>query len=242
MPRVSIITPTFNRQNLLPALWDCVRAQSFQDIEWLIHDDSPQRASMFDAINDPRVTYTHIAQPMKIGAKRNALCKAAQGEIIAHFDDDDFYGPNYIREMVSFMTEQKADFVKLFGFFLYHRTHKTLAYWDLEIDFPLHWVLSRNEEIIATPNNGHMSGKWGYGFSYVFRRKVWETTQFPPDKDHGEDQPFADAAVRSFNSAGKRDFGFSCLHIIHANNMSKSYPQQLLPPNALPDLFPDFRP
>jgi len=29
---------------------------------------------------------------MTIGAKRNALCDAAESEIIAHFDDDDFYG------------------------------------------------------------------------------------------------------------------------------------------------------
>ena len=187
MPRVSIITPTINRQNLLPALWECVRAQSFQDIEWLIHDGSPQPASMFHTINDARVRYTHVPQPMTIGAKRNDLCLAAHGEIIVHFDDDDFYGPPYIRDMVSFMTEQNADFVKLFGFFLYQRAHNILAYWDLERDFPLHFVLAPDGPPYAMPNNGHMSGRWGYGFSYVFRRTVWEATQFP-DRNHGEDQ------------------------------------------------------
>ena len=96
MPRVSIITPTKDRQELLPALWDCVRAQSEQDFEWLVHDGSPQRASIFDAIDDPRVRYMHLPGQMRIGAKRNALCDAAKGEIIAHFDDDDFYGPRYI--------------------------------------------------------------------------------------------------------------------------------------------------
>ena len=29
---------------------------------------------------------------MTIGAKANALCDAAKSEIIAHFDDDHFYG------------------------------------------------------------------------------------------------------------------------------------------------------
>ncbi len=33
-----------------------------------------------------------MQEPMTIGAKRNALCDAAKSEIIAHFDDDDFYG------------------------------------------------------------------------------------------------------------------------------------------------------
>ena len=35
--------------------------------------------------------------------QRNALCAAVKGEIIAHFDDDDFYGLHYIERMVSFM-------------------------------------------------------------------------------------------------------------------------------------------
>ena len=33
-----------------------------------------------------------MPEPMTIAAKRNALCDAAESEIIAHFDDDDFYG------------------------------------------------------------------------------------------------------------------------------------------------------
>ena len=33
-----------------------------------------------------------MPEPMTIGAKTNALCDAAESEIIAHFDDDDFYG------------------------------------------------------------------------------------------------------------------------------------------------------
>lgn len=241
MPRVSIITPTMNRQDFLPALWKCVRAQFEQNFEWLIHDGSPQAASMFNAISDPRVNYMHVPQPqpMTIGAKRNYLCSKAQGEIIVHFDDDDFYGPHYIRDMLLFMTDRNADFVKLFGFFLYQRTHKVLAYWDLETDFPLHFILGPNQVPVVAPNHGSMSGKWGYGFSYVFHRRVWEATQFP-DRDHGEDQPFAAAAVASFRSAGKRDFGCTCLHVIHTSNTARTFPQQILPIGSPQDLFPDF--
>jgi hypothetical protein len=36
-------------------------------------------------------------------------------------------------------------------------------------------------------------------------------------------------------------FAPTCLHIIHAGNTSVTYPQQLLPPQLLPQLFPDFR-
>jgi glycosyltransferase involved in cell wall biosynthesis len=141
MPRVSIITPTRCRQDFLPALWDCVRTQSFQDIEWLIHDGSANPL-MFDALDDPRVHYNHVPGPMMIGTKRNALCRAAQGEIIAHFDDDDYYAPKYIERMLSFMTDLNVEFVKLFGFFVYRRTKLPIfAYYNLETDFPVHYLL-----------------------------------------------------------------------------------------------------
>jgi len=239
MPRVSIVTPTVNRQDLLPDLWKCVRAQSFQDIEWLVHDGSAQPASSLTAIGDPRIKYTHAPQAMTIGAKRNELCRAAQGEVIVHFDDDDFYGSQYVARMLSFMTDRNADFVKLFGFFLHHRPRNLLAYWDLETDFPMHFLLAPNHPPQAVRNNGQMSGKWGYGFSYVFSRRVWEAIQFP-DRNHGEDQPFADAAVTTFKSAGMQDFDRLCLHVIHTSNAAITFPQQILPDNSLAQLFPDF--
>jgi glycosyltransferase involved in cell wall biosynthesis len=241
MPQASIITPTFNRQTFLPALWECVRAQSVQDIEWLVHDHSSQRAAMFDAINDPRVTYVHVPQEMSIGAKRNYLCNAANGEVIVHFDDDDYYAPHYVESMLSLMRDQNADIVKLFGFFLYQPKHRIFAYWDLESDFPLHFGLSPTDQPSAMRNNGQMSGRLGYGFSYVFHRKVWQAGKFP-NQNHGEDQVFADTAVHQlkFRSAGKQDATCSCLHIIHDSNTSIAFPQQILPPENLPVLFPKF--
>jgi glycosyltransferase involved in cell wall biosynthesis len=238
MPKVSIITPTKDRQNLLPALWECVSKQSFNDIEWLIHDSSQQPAPPF--AQDARVKYIHAHQPMSIGAKRNALCKIAQGEIIVHFDDDDFYSSHYIRDMVTLMTDQKADFVKLFGFFLYHKLSDVLAYWDLDKAFPQHFRLQPNTAPAPEKYDLHMTGLWGYGFSYVFRRTVWEANKFP-EINGFEDLPFAEKARDNFKTAGKCDFNYTCLHVIHTNNSSIAFPQQLLPPGSRSHLFPDFR-
>ena len=145
MPQVSIITPTINRQDFLPALWRCVQAQSIHDIEWLVHDGSPDPAPMFNQIQDERISYVHAPGEMSIGAKRNALCDVARSEIIAHFDDDDFYAPHYLEGMLSSMNEQKVEFIKLLGFFLYCRRHYVFAYWDLEIGFPIHFRLHPTE-------------------------------------------------------------------------------------------------
>jgi glycosyltransferase involved in cell wall biosynthesis len=240
LPWVSIITPTINRQAFLPALWDCIRAQSVQDIEWLVHDGSPDRTPMFDKIDDPRVRYTHAPEPMKLGAKRNALCDSAKGDIIAFFDDDDFYAPRYLEGMLSFMNDLNADFVKLFGFFIYQRTRGDFAYWDLETDFPVHYRFHPESPPLPCKYRGGFSSRWGYGFSYVFNRRVLEKVRFP-DQDHGEDAIFANNAVARFKSAGKQDFTASCIHVVHSTNTATTlYPQQILPLDFLPRLFPAF--
>jgi cellulose synthase/poly-beta-1,6-N-acetylglucosamine synthase-like glycosyltransferase len=75
-------------------------------------DDAPRPAPIFDAIGDARVRYMHVPNRMTIGAKRNALSEAAGGEVVALFDDDDFYAPHYIADMLSLMDERSADFVQ----------------------------------------------------------------------------------------------------------------------------------
>ena len=158
---------------------------------------------MFDKIDDPRVSYNHNPQPMTIGAKRNALVDMAKGDIIAHFDDDDFYAPHYIERMLSLMADLNVAFVKLFGFYLYDKNKKVFAYWDLERDFPFHLCLHPGQAPFYTRYRSGVSLRWGYGFSYVFDRHIFEEVKFP-DQDHGEDQKFADNALSRFKSAGKQ--------------------------------------
>jgi len=179
-----------------------------------------------------------------IGTKRNALCTAARGEIIAHFDDDDFYAPYYIERMVSLMTDLNVDFVKLFSFFLYHRKSNTLAYLDLERDFPLCFLLHAQEANVpvVAGRRGDLATPWGYGFSYVYSRRVWQEFNFP-DQNHGEDQVFADKVVAKYRSAGKQDFARSSLHVLHDTNISWAYPQQIMSAkDHLAQFFPDFHP
>jgi len=240
MPRVSIITPTKDRHDMLPAIWECVRRQSMADFEWLVHDGSAQPAALFKTIADPRVRYIHEPRPMTIGAKRNTLCEAATGGIIAQFDDDDHYAPHYIERMLAFMAKSGADFVKLFGFYLYGRTADTFAYWDLEYDLPSHFVLAPNSALRYGPTPAIKNDEqWAYGFSYVFRRPVWQAIPFP-DRDHGEDHEFANAVVARFKAAGMQDTERLCIHVIHSGNTSISFPQRRLRRTMLGEMFPGF--
>jgi hypothetical protein len=48
-----------------------------------------------------------------IGEKRNRACAAAQGAIIAHWDDDDWYAPNRLRHQIAPLLSGQADLTGL---------------------------------------------------------------------------------------------------------------------------------
>ena len=248
-PLVSIITPTFNRPACLRTLSKLVLNQSVADFEWLVLDDSPQPSSFMQGLSDRRIGYEHIGERQTVGAKRNHLIQKSRADIIAQFDDDDFYGRDYLATMLSKMKESGADFVKLFGFFLYHTGHKLFGYWDLSAKLGPHWRWSPAPPVLVMldekNNEIFKDNHLGYGFSFVFRKKVWQQGNYPA-LDWNEDSAFARAASQQFRLAGFQDDSCICLHILHPKttshhqtNTSICYPQFLLPHFLLRRLFPD---
>ena len=240
-PLVSIITPTFNRARYLPLLHRCVMAQELQDFEWLIDDDSQSPSSYMQGLADARISYQHAPVRKAIGAKRNALVERARGRIIAQFDDDDYYGSNYLARMVRTMHERAAAFVKLYGFFVYSKSLRMCGYWDLLQHSGRHMVFSKEPFSVVMLDEAH--DPWireihlGFGFSYVFEKAVWEHVRFP-DVDWNEDRPFAKEAMERFPFVGVQDDACTCIHILHESSTSRCFPQYLLPRFLLDRLFP----
>jgi glycosyltransferase involved in cell wall biosynthesis len=240
-PLVSIITPTFNRPQYLPILTKFVLDQSISDFEWLILDDSPTPSEFMRGISDPRIIYEHAQGKRTAGSKRNYLIQKARADIIAQFDDDDFYGPNYLSNMMSEMHENDTDIVKFFGFFLYSKLYNALGYWDLNAKVGPHWIWSAEPLglIMMTEQNNQSlkDNHLGYGFSYVFKKKVWERGQFP-DMKWNSDGIFMQNAVQHFKLTGIHDVECTCLHVIHGTNLSKCFPQYTMPGFVAYRLFP----
>ena len=101
-PSVSIVTPTFNRHNLIDiAIFNWNNFIYPDDkIEWIILDDSP-RYSVVETKkkiprNDNRIKYYTCKKIDKIGKKRNKLNELASNDIIVHMDDDDYYPPDSV--------------------------------------------------------------------------------------------------------------------------------------------------
>jgi glycosyltransferase involved in cell wall biosynthesis len=241
-PAVSIITPTFNRHELLKAQHAIVLAQSEQNFEWLILDDGPEPSAYLAQISDPRIRYHHLLGPkMKVSAKRNWLCERANAAVIAQFDDDDYYAPNYLSVMLARLGTSGADITKLSAWFVYSAQLKRLGYWDSAHTLGLHFTFGPEPVLNAffnqvTPEN--MKNNYaGYGFSYVFKKTMWEQAPFP-HVEFASDFGFVSTAI----AKGCRLDHFAdteglCLHVLRRDNMSRSFPQYLLPDFMLEKLF-----
>jgi glycosyltransferase involved in cell wall biosynthesis len=91
---VSVIIPTFNRPQYLPAAIASVFSQSFTDWELLIADDGSDecmRAHLRTLSHLPRVSITWMQHTGRPAAVRNAALRMAKGEYVAFLDSDDVW-------------------------------------------------------------------------------------------------------------------------------------------------------
>ena len=236
MPVISITTPNYGRQHGI------VLAQSEQDFEWLILDDSPEPAAYFARLGDPRIRYTHHAGRLSIGAKRNWLADQAQAPVIAHFDDDDYYAPDYLKVMLEKLARNGADLVKFSAWYLYSVRHRQLSYWDTNITRGLHYQTAQDAitPLILSEEDGKRfeTHYAGFGNTYVYRRSLCCDIRFP-DVNFAEDYAFASAALAAgCQFAHFRETDGLSLKIMRPDGVSIAWPQWLLPDFLLERLFP----
>lgn len=235
-PLVSIITPSWQREDFLPLCHARILSQSWPEIEWLVFDDSPRPSPYLQPLAGPRLKYFYSPSRYAIGEKRNILAEHAAGEFIVHFDDDDFYAPAYVERMATAL-QAGADFVKLSGWFLYSAVHRRFGYWDTARGGSHHrWGRQAAGYVEAPDTPASDDNLLGYGFSYAYRRSLWEAVRFPA-VNASEDAPFARAARDRFRFAAFADAEGLCLHTLHARSTSLCLPQYELPPVLLARLF-----
>jgi glycosyltransferase involved in cell wall biosynthesis len=238
--KVSVITPTFGRERFLPSLYRCFEAQTHTDRELLVWDDSPTGSEFFGALGDPRVSYRHDPGRLTIGEKRNRLIEGARGDIIAFFDDDDYYAPDYLAAMLDALGD--AALVKLSGWFALSIPDDAFFFWDTAQNHPLHYKVG--EGAVALVSSAQFKSDFvaknvdGYGFSYLFRRRAFGLARFAA-KSFGEDLPFV-AALRGAGAsiAHLQDPRGLVVHLLHDRNSSVVFPQYRLPRALVPRLFP----
>ena len=111
MPEVSIITPCYNSSKFLQQTIDSVLNQTFTDWEWLITDDksTDHSVEIINKVDDERIKLTVAEKNGGAGHARNLSLEKATGRFITFLDADDFWEPNFLEEMVSFMKKENAE-------------------------------------------------------------------------------------------------------------------------------------
>ncbi|MGA9584261.1 MAG: glycosyltransferase family 2 protein [Terracidiphilus sp.] len=93
----SIVTPTYNRRDLLCRLFDSLVAQDYQGIEWIVVDDGGTDGTE-DAVRGFQISasftirYLRKQNGGKISAC-NAGLAVASGDLVSVIDDDDYFLP-----------------------------------------------------------------------------------------------------------------------------------------------------
>lgn len=147
-PLVSCLCLTFNgRKEWLEKSIACFQAQTYENLEWILVPEDNYRT---------------------IGDKRNAGCEIASGEIICHWDDDDFSFPGRVAAQVKTLQDSgKA----------------VTGYHSMKFTDGVSWWQYRG---------GHGSA---LGTSLCYRRDWWERHRFA-SMQTAEDNVFVTMALR----------------------------------------------
>ena len=197
-PRVTCIMPTYNRRRFVPRAIACFLRQDYPDAELLIVDDGSEPVP--DLVPpDPRVRYVALPSRVSVGAKRNLACEQASGEIVLHWDDDDWHAPHRVRYQVEALLEHGADVCGINQILFYDSRNGTA------------WLY-------AYPREERF---WLYGSSLCYRRAFWDRSRFA-DVNVGEDTRF----VWQSSDARMIALADSTFHvsIIHGGNVSAPWP------------------
>lgn len=126
LPKVSILTPTFNRRKFLRLMISNIKYFDYpkDKFEWLILDslgkEGEEGERLFNNIDEIQniknylgieINYHFIDKKMSIGQKRNWLSKNSKYDILINMDDDDIYISSYIRNSIEMLLNFDKDIV-----------------------------------------------------------------------------------------------------------------------------------
>jgi glycosyltransferase involved in cell wall biosynthesis/predicted O-methyltransferase YrrM len=199
-PLVSCIMPTADRRHHVARSLACFRRQEHPWRELIIIDDGEEPVE--DLLgDDPRIRYLRLDRRTPLGRKRNLAVAAARGAIIAHWDDDDWYGPERLSRQIAPMLRPGGASVAVCGL-------RALLY--LSVTDGRAWRYA------------YPAGRrppWVSGNTLCYRRRVWEEHPFA-EIATGEDTRFVWATdPGAVLALGEAEEGWH-LGIIHGRNAS----------------------
>jgi glycosyltransferase involved in cell wall biosynthesis len=192
---VSCIMPTRDRRAFVAQAIAQFLAQDYPDRELIVVDDGDDAvADLLPADGRIRsIRLIRLDRRATIGAKRNIACEAAAGDVIVHWDDDDWMADWRLTYQVTALAEHAADVCGLARVYFYESA-------------------ARRGWVYAYPPGGN---PWVAGGTLCYRKAVWRGRPFP-DVDAGEDTRWL-WALRNVKIVALDDSSFYVVRV-HANN------------------------
>jgi ADP-heptose:LPS heptosyltransferase/glycosyltransferase involved in cell wall biosynthesis len=174
LPKVTCLMPTANRPLFVAQAISYFLAQDYPKKELLIVDDGAESVADL-APSNAGVRYFRLDKPQSVGAKRNFAGEQADGDILVHWDDDDWSAPWRLHYQVEQLLAAQADICGLERIWFY--APQSRQAWEY-----------------VYPHGGR---PWVYGASLAYTRAFWEKHRFA-EINIGEDARFvwADARAR----------------------------------------------
>jgi len=217
-PLVSCLMPTADRRALAPEAIRHFLRQDYPNRELIIVEDGAETVA--DLVpNDERIRYTRLDRRLSMGAKHNLACDMARGEIIVHWDDDDWSAAWRLSYQVRELQNCSADTLCGLSRVLFYEPRGDHA-WEY-----------------AYPPGGR---PWVAGATFCYFKRFWEQHRFP-DMNEGADTVFV-WNLQNPSVHAHPDHTFY-IGTVHAHNTSPKQTQtsgwQPLPSQHIRDLFDD---
>ncbi|MEP6610955.1 MAG: CmcI family methyltransferase [Mucilaginibacter sp.] len=186
--------PTYNRREFVPHAIRYFLRQAYQPKELIIIDDGEQPVD--DLIPEAEnIRYIRLHSKITLGAKLNMACELARGEIIANWDDDDWYADRRLEYQVEALQNAK---IQVCGI-------NRLLYYDVRLNRAHEYIYPDDQRV------------WLIGSSLCYQKKFWVLHRFA-DINVGMDGLFvwsttADKVCVLHDSS-------IAVHMIHDRNVS----------------------
>jgi glycosyltransferase involved in cell wall biosynthesis len=197
-PLLSCIMPTYNRRRFIPLALERFREQSYPNRELIVIDDGSDPIG--DLVRDePAVRYIRLPRRTSIGGKRNLACAEARGELVAHWDDDDWYAPDRLMRQAAPILRGEADVTGLENRFV------------LQMPLGRFWTMNRQLHRSMFVCDVH-------GGTLVFRRSIWTAGTRYPEVNLAEDAAFLRDAVRRGRRLVRVENSGTFVYVRHQRN------------------------
>ena len=125
----------------------------------------------------PNIRLIELRQNLPLGLKRNFCCEHARGEVIAHWDDDDWSHPQRLAEQIEILNTGA----------------QVTGYFAMPFDGPgdQAWMYQSHEQ-------------YALGTSLTYRKSWWQKHRFPAEQI-GEDTAFVRNSLRVLISRDGRE-------------------------------------